>query len=228
MIAPRFLQGAIALFLLLTLLTPAPAQGKAYNQTAKDVKKQQAVARKNGCIIAYYAKGQRPWPSARRNRPIQMYTVFKNRGSTPYENIALRFYKHPRMTAVLPNSFQAKPAQPNAQFAPDPTDPNYFFYGPITVPPGTTKIVWSFTLANCSGGIKSNVTMTSLVPNPLAPFIPPLIPVFPPLPPVPTTCYGQEFSVRMHVVWACALRDGGNHGPHQRGMPSGRVWALSL
>ena len=130
--------------------------------------------------------------SSRRNRPIRMFTVFKNRGSTPYTTI-LRFFKRPEaqlspawspfVTPVLPNppQFRAKPAQPNAALLGDPVDPiNYFNYGPITIAPGTTKIAWTFTLPNCAGPQTFNVTIN---PADIAT--------------IPQSCWGQRFGVRV-------------------------------
>lgn len=185
MISARALLGAAALLLLLALHRAAANK----NETAKAIK----AARKNGCIIALYADGQKPWPSSRRNRPIRMFTVFKNRGSTPYTTI-LRFFKRPEaqlspawspfVTPVLPNppQFRAKPAQPNAALLGDPVDPiNYFNYGPVTIAPGTTKIAWTFTLPNCAGPQTFNVTIN---PADIAT--------------IPQSCWGQRFGVR---VW---------------------------
>lgn len=184
----RALLGAIsALFLLFLLLAPPFAQA-AKDQTAKA----QRTARKNGCIIALYAGGQKPWPSSRRNRPLRMFTVFKNRGSTPYTTY-LRFYKQPEaqfsppwntFPNPVPNppQFRAKPPQPNAVLNPDffaGDILNYFVYGPITIHPGTNKIAWVFTLPNCAGPQKFNVTVSPLD-----------------LATIPQTCWGSAFGVR--------------------------------
>lgn len=187
----RALLGAVsALSLLLFLLAAAPAAQAAKNETAQAIKQAQKTARKNGCIIALYAKRYKPWPSSRRNNPIRVFTVFKNRGSTPYTTY-LRFYKRPEAQLTpawtsfpvpVPNppQFTARPEQPNALLLPDPSDPfNYFGYGPITINPGTSKIAWTFTLPNCAGPQKFNVTISPLDFGT-----------------IPRTCWGQEFGVR--------------------------------
>ncbi len=198
MIASRLslLLGAAAALAL--LLAPLPtAEGKK-NETARAIKKAEQQARKNGCILAFYAKGQNPWPSSRRNRPITMYTVIKNRGRVPYENYFLRFFKTPEATFVggpIPGVpvVQAKPAQPTAMVLPDPLmDPNYWLYGPVTIQPGTQKLAWRFSLPDCAPPQKFNVTILGTA-----------FPFFPPPPPVPHTCWAQEFRVRERKRRAC-------------------------
>lgn len=204
MLGPRSLLGAAAPLLLLLLLALAlTAQAKGYDKNAKAIKKQQAAARKNGCILGFYAKGQKPWPSSRRNRPITMYTIFKNRGSTPYEGLYLRYYRNPSDVTLLP-TIQSKP-ELNLEVYPDFAlyDPNYFILGgplvpipvapfvmpgPLTIQPGTTKIRWSFSLPNCAGPQMFNVTILPL-PNQQ----------------VPLTCWGQQFGVRFCVSLPASL-----------------------
>lgn len=184
-----FLGAAGPLLLLLALLAlTSTAQAKSYNQTEKAIKKAKKTATKNGCILGFYAKKQKPWPSSRRNRPISMFTVIKNRGTTPYQQVFLRFYKQPEAT-LLPTIW-SKPEQPNLVPIPDNfilpppfADPiHYFFLGPMDIQPGTQKIRWQFKLPNCAGPQKFNVTVFP-IPNPQ----------------IPITCWAQEFTVRAFV-----------------------------
>lgn len=177
--------GPLLLLLALLLALTSTAQAKSYNQTAKDIQRAKKAATKNGCILGFYAKGQKPWPSSRRNRPISMFTIIKNRGSTPYEQVYLRFYKNPEVT-LLPTIY-SKPEQnlallPSGDILPPPFyDPiHYFGLGPMTIRPGTQKIRWRFKLPNCAGPQKFNVTVIP-IPNPQ----------------IPITCWTKEFRVRL-------------------------------
>jgi len=125
--------------------------------------KAQVRASKTGCVLKFYPLNPKePWPTtASPNHTYRLAFELINRNKTEgsdYKGVWLGLQKPAGATFKL-NSFQAKPALPNATFV--PVVP-LFLWGPFNVPPRSRQYIeFAYTLPVCSPGIAWNVTVNN-------------------------------------------------------------------